>query len=516
MRSLRLLAVVTAVEVGLSFLAASAVYAEPPATSAHPASSPLARIAQAASTAPAQPTMTVTADIVPLPAPDPASLLAGSFTFNVSGEPDSSQITKMSLNFGDGTVGGTDWQTGDISHQYSKAGFYQAKLTVTYAGGQTTTVTKTVIAGDSFFPRNPVRVGDSRSGTGRGTIPAHSVVTAPAELLLGARDWAPADTALLNVTATDTAAAGYVTVYADGTPRPTASSLDFAAHQTVANQVTANIGADGFVAFYNGSSKPIDLIIDASGFNTSPGWTTYFPAAPERLLDTRTSGHPVPGRGTLDVPVTGRDGVPSNATAALLNLTATDTRGSGFLTAFDTGLPHPAVSDLNWTPGQVVQNLVMVPLKNGTVELSNSSSGSVDFLADLVGYYASGTGSVFMPTTPTRLLDTRNGTGAPAGQLAPGHTLRLHVPGPAGTRAATLNLTVTGSSAHGYLTAYADGTPRPGTSSINWAPGQTVANMTVTQTSADGYIDLYNGGSKPVSVIADLSGYYFQYPNETN
>ncbi len=38
--------------------------------------------------------------------------------------------------------------------------------------------------------------------------------------------------------------------------------------------------------------------------------------------------------------------------------------------------------------------------------------------------------------------------------------------------------------------------------------------MTMTPTSTDGYVDVYNAGPKPVSVIADLSGYYFQYPNQ--
>ena len=132
-------------------------------------------------------------------------------------------------------------------------------------------------------------------------------------------------------------------------------------------------------------------------------------------------------------------------------------------------------------------------------------------MVDFVGYYRAATAADtltgFVSTAPTRLLDTRSGVGAPAGQLKPGAQVKVCVPGPAGIVAAGLNLTVTGSSRAGYLVAYPDGGTRPGTSSINWTVGQTVANMTLTRTGADGCVQLHNGGSAPVSVIADLAGY---------
>jgi hypothetical protein len=59
------------------------------------------------------------------------------------------------------------------------------------------------------------------------------------------------------------------------------------------------------------------------------------------------------------------------------------------------------------------------------------------------------------------------------------------------------------------LSAYPAGTVRPGTSSINWSPGETIANMTQTPVGTGGCVDVYNGGGAAVSVIADLSGYRY-------
>ncbi len=80
---------------------------------------------------------------------------------------------------------------------------------------------------------------------------------------------------------------------------------------------------------------------------------------------------------------------------------------------------------------------------------------------------------------PYRLLDTRNGTGgasAPVGE-AQYRWLKVAgrggVPG-SGVSAAVLNLTVTGPTAAGYVTAFPSGVRRPTASSLNFVPGQTL------------------------------------------
>ena len=114
----------------------------------------------------------------------------------------------------------------------------------------------------------------------------------------------------------------------------------------------------------------------------------------------------------------------------------------------------------------------------------------------------------FTGTTPTRVLDTRTGIGAPAAKLGAGATLTLTVPGlPAGVTAVAVNVTATAPTATSFLTAYPGGTTRPTASNLNFAAGQTIPNLVLVPLGADGTVTFYNKAGT-VDVIADLVGYY--------
>ncbi|WP_370131692.1 hypothetical protein [Streptacidiphilus sp. EB103A] len=121
-------------------------------------------------------------------------------------------------------------------------------------------------------------------------------------------------------------------------------------------------------------------------------------------------------------------------------------------------------------------------------------------------------GDAFVAVKPTRLLDTRNGTGTATGRLGAGQSLRLKITGAGGLpsngiTAVTLNVTVTGPSSTGWLAAYPDGAPVPSTSNLNFTRGQTVPNQVTVSVGGDGYVDLYNA-SGSTDVIADVQGYF--------
>jgi trimeric autotransporter adhesin len=73
-----------------------------------------------------------------------------------------------------------------------------------------------------------------------------------------------AGTVVLNITVTEPAAAGFITVYPCGVDTPLASHLNFEAGATVANAVVVKVGADGKVCLF--SSKSTELIVDVTGF----------------------------------------------------------------------------------------------------------------------------------------------------------------------------------------------------------------------------------------------------------
>ena len=121
-------------------------------------------------------------------------------------------------------------------------------------------------------------------------------------------------------------------------------------------------------------------------------------------------------------------------------------------------------------------------------------------------------GSTYTPFGPTRVLDTRKGTGAPVAKVAAGKSINVELAGadglPADVTAVALNLTVTDASGHGYLAAVPAG-DGVSTSNLNYSAGQTVANSVIVPV-VNGSISIYNEATGSADVIADVSGYFTQ------
>jgi hypothetical protein len=81
-----------------------------------------------------------------------------------------------------------------------------------------------------------------------------------------------------------------------------------------------------------------------------------------------------------------------------------------------------------------------------------------------------------------------------------------------GVEAVVLNVTVTEPQTRGYLTVWGDGSPRPGTSALNFSAGETVPNLVVAAVGADGKVDIFNGSAGTVQVVADATGWYVAPP----
>jgi hypothetical protein len=196
----------------------------------------------------------------------------------------------------------------------------------------------------------------------------------------------------------------------------------------------------------------------------------------------------------------------------VVNLTATQSTRSGFLTAFPAGESVPTSSSLNFAAGQTVPNLVVVPVVNGVADIYNGSSAPAQVVADLAGYYgtaASGATLAFVPTAPERIDDTRvNGDENYGGIKAYGTGGVGFSGGVYATKvaAAVLNVTVTQPTAAGVLTVYPDGASRPTASNLNFTRGETVPNL-VSGGGTEG-IEVYNGSNGSVQMVVDQEGYF--------
>jgi hypothetical protein len=111
--------------------------------------------------------------------------------------------------------------------------------------------------------------------------------------------------------------------------------------------------------------------------------------------------------------VTGRAGVPADASAVVLNITSAEARGTGFITAWPCGTPRPNASNLNYGVGAPVANTAIVKVgTNGTVCLFTADNDT-ELIADINGWFPAG--SDYSAITPLRLLDTRGATPAAGG-----------------------------------------------------------------------------------------------------
>ena len=114
----------------------------------------------------------------------------------------------------------------------------------------------------------------------------------------------------------------------------------------------------------------------------------------------------------------------------------------------------------------------------------------------------------------TRVLDTRNGVGAPKQLVAAGGTVAVQVTGvgdvpSTGVSAVVVNVAGLNGPQAGYLIGWAHASARPHTSILNYAPGTAGTSNEVTlQVGTDGKVSLFNGGAGPVQLVADLVGYY--------
>jgi hypothetical protein len=175
-------------------------------------------------------------------------------------------------------------------------------------------------------------------------------------------------------------------------------------------------------------AAPVAAAPAATAATSSPAPGAYSALHPARICDTRRGnpsgltgaaaqciGRSIVGGSSLTVSVDSPGfGVPADATAVVLNVTAINPLGSGFVTVYPFGTTRPGTSDLNLSPASVVANLVQGAIGTGG-RVSVYASSTVDVAIDLEGYVsptaAAGAyaGLYDALPSPARICDTRPG-----------------------------------------------------------------------------------------------------------
>lgn len=298
---------------------------------------------------------------------------------------------------------------------------------------------------------------------------------------------------VVNVEVKAPTAAGYLRVTPAGRDA-TVATQDFAAGQTIANLVTVKLAGGGIQAKVSRGSA--NGYFDVAGYYADGSGATYTP-----LDATRVFGGKV---GTTPTKVTlgGRGGVPTNATAVVVNTQVSGPTAAGYVRVTPAGQDPGVVTQL-FGAGQSLSNLAIVKLSGGAAQVK-LSKGSATVYLDVAGYYsASTTGSVFVPIDTTRAYGGTIGTTSQTVRLAG----TAGVPGTA--TAVVANAEITGPTKSAYLRVTPAGADAQVATQL-FTPGRSVANLViskVTGSSVDRRVQVKASAGSAVLHL-DVAGYF--------
>jgi len=204
---------------------------------------------------------------------------------------------------------------------------------------------------------------------------------------------ATATAVVVNIAVVNTTAPSYIQSYPTGSPpsssTPTVNE-NWLAGEVLSTKAIVGIGSGGAITLSNAQGNT-DVVVDIDGYFTAPGATgdlfNTLPS-PVRLADTRPSA--VATGASLSVPVAGSNGIPSNAVAAVLNVTDLAS-GPNYLTVYPSGQSVPTAADVNYTSGDtsnIVGNASYAMVGTGGNVAIYNSTNPANIVVDAFGYFA--------------------------------------------------------------------------------------------------------------------------------
>lgn len=357
-----------------------------------------------------------------------------------------------------------------------------------------------------FAPVQPqVRVLDTREG--EGPLTTGTPVTVDLATLVSDTTAAVS----FNLTATGQTTSGYASVVPAGAAAGT-STLNWGSPPgTVANGHIVKLSENRELEVQVTSAGSAHLVLDITGCFVSPEapGASVFTGVERRVYDSRLADGPLLPGTSRRIP-TGNGTAPAVApSAAAVNVTVTDTTGSGYVTL--AGAEEGATSSVNWSGDrQTVANAVITAVApDGAVTVTNpSATGTANVILDLTGTFAptseGATGAQFHPVDPVRAYDSRSA----AGPLLAGESRLNELPVPDDAVAVAVNTTITGTRGRGFLSVTRPVFSTPSTSTLNWYTSPTTrANGSVITTDGDS-ARTYVGGTDSTQYVLDLSGYF--------
>jgi hypothetical protein len=356
--------------------------------------------------------------------------------------------------------------------------------------------TRTGAAGNH---RGAVRGGHGISAAiaGRGGVPSSGVASV-----------------VVTITALSPTAGGGIVGYVGA--RPSTTNVQFAKGHAATDTAILPLSSGRVSLFNTATSGSVQIVVDVSGYyrsgtpsGTDPG--VFHSVRPARVVNTVTGGGYGNRRGAVPA---GRAftaslahaGVPADAGAVAVTITALNVRRPGAVVARRPDEPQPSLAVLHLLPGRRTSAFAAVRVRSGRVALVNSSAASVDLLVDVLGYYNTGfagSACAFQTLGPTRISTT----------TVPAHTTsRVAVAGRggvplSGAAAVLATLHVSSPKRSGDLQAWRTGRTRPSSTTVlHFQAGATTSNQALVPVSR-GTFTVHNTSAAAVRLVVDIDGF---------
>ena len=355
----------------------------------------------------------------------------------------------------------------------------------------------------------PCRLADVRDGSGFERVD-RQIVRVYVTDRCGVPAAATAVALTVTVDNTMTPGPGFVSIWPEGAPMPTASIVNYRSRDIRANATIVRVGIGGAVDLFAQNGAPV--IVDVTGWfleSAATGAGRFVPITPARAMDTREPPRARPMAAGETINVALPPSVPADAVAVALTVTLAESPGSGFFTVYPAAAQRPPTSTINADGrGQTRAAGAIVAVSSSGLDVFSHGGGH--FIVDVTGWFTgSGApvdddGLFVAEQAPRRLLDTRGGDPV----WAAGGVDIANV----GSNAAALalNVTIVNPIRPGFLTAYPARQERPPTSTVNGnASSDIAAAMAIVPTSQMGVGVYSNAGA---DLVVDVSGWFLGTP----
>jgi fibronectin type III domain protein len=396
----------------------------------------------------------------------------------------------------------------------SCAGLAMSSPGIAVAAGSTPVL---MPAAGQFVSTPVVRVLDTRYGTGGvpvAPMSAGATLTFPVAGVFGIP--ASASAVVLDVTALNPTATGYLSAYDADTADPGVASVGVRQGHMTNQTTTAEVSSEDTVSLTNHSSGSSDITASIVGYYTegsaAAAGDTYFGVPWSEIGGTVN----IAAGGNYTFQISGQGGIATGADTAVLQVNAINATASGYLDIYPAGTSDPNVSALGYNSDTFYRDVEYAPLSSsGQITISNHGTESVGVTIWPRGYFmppsTTPAGAEYWPLYPQAVF----GTATAGTQLAANASATFQVTGtgniPAsGVAEVSEDVVATNPTSIGNIAeGPADGTARPIVSYLNADSAYAGYDDGLVSTlSPSGEETITNNGSGTVDVQVAVTGWF--------